>query len=43
VVVPRLKQILELFLAVANEKLDEITLKLMREVQQRLWWCQVDT
>jgi phosphoribosylamine--glycine ligase len=27
----------------ANEKLDEITLKLMREVQQRLWWCQVDT
>jgi hypothetical protein len=24
-------------------KLDEITLKLMREVQQRLWWCQVDT
>jgi hypothetical protein len=30
-------------LAVANEKLDEITLKLMREVQQRLWWCQVDT
>jgi phosphoribosylamine--glycine ligase len=35
--------LVELFLAVANEKLDEITLKLMREVQQRLWWCQVDT
>jgi phosphoribosylamine--glycine ligase len=31
VVVPRLKtDLVELFLAVANEKLDEITLKLMR-------------
>jgi phosphoribosylamine--glycine ligase len=34
---------LELFLAVANERLDKLPLKLMREVQQRLWWCQADT
>jgi phosphoribosylamine-glycine ligase len=39
VVVPRLNRFSRI-LAVANEKLDEITLKLMREVQQRLWLYQ---